>query len=64
MAPQSLTVPAGRRWLLWQRAVARQMYFMARPLFREIFGPKDLPDLNGVAFVRRAALRPLHDFFL
>jgi hypothetical protein len=33
-------------------------------LLLKIFGPKDLPDLDGVAFVRRAALRPLHHFFL
>src|ERR1700722_15810700 len=41
----------------------RRRYFMVRPLLRESFGPKDLADLDGVAFLRRATLRPLHYFF-
>lgn len=35
-----------------------------RALAREIFRPKDLPNLNGVAFVRGTALCPLHHVFL
>ena len=36
----------------------------ALSLLRKIFRLKDLPDLDGIPFLRGATLRPLHYFFL
>src|SRR5574340_260510 len=61
-----------RRWagtgrassvMRWDSAGSQRGQVLHRALFREILGPEDLPDLDGVAFVRRAALRPLHNVF-